>query len=259
MRRIRWLIAGGVASAGLLAVISLSRAADPSTLWHIVDDRCVPHEEQAHNPAPCAEVDLSHGREQGYVVLKDINGATQFLLMPTARIHGMESPEILAPETPNYWDLAWRARSFTEERLKHPLPRQDVSLAVNSALGRTQDQLHIHIDCVAPEVKAAIAAHIDDIGPEWAPFPVKLSGHEYQAMGIEQAELGHKDPFRLLADSSPAVAADMAHYTLVLVGAVFPGDVPGFVLLADHANLAVGNRASGEELQDHSCEVGNRS
>jgi CDP-diacylglycerol pyrophosphatase len=259
MRRFQWLVAGGVAATGLLVAVSLSRAADPSTLWHIVDDRCVPHEEQTHEPAPCAKVDLSHGREQGYVVLKDINGATQYLLMPTARIHGMESPEILAPEVPNYWELAWQARSYMEERLHHPVPRTDVSLAVNSSLGRTQDQLHIHIDCVAPEVKSALAAHINEIGPNWAPFPVSFAGHEYQAMRIEQAELGRTDPFRLLADSSPAVAADMGHYTLVLVGAVFPGDMPGFVLLADHANLAMGDRASGEELQDHSCQLGNQS
>ena len=168
---------------GLLAVVVAgfcafgpSRAADPNILWHIVDDQCVPHQQADHNPAPCSLVDLKQGRELGYVILKDIVGIAQFLLMPTARITGMESPELLAPGMPNYWDLAWRSRHFVDERLHTELPREAVSLAVNSMYGRTQNQMHIHIDCVRVDVRDAIAAHAAAIGPAWAPFPVTLAG-----------------------------------------------------------------------------------
>ncbi len=82
-----------------------AQAADPSALWHIDNGKCVPHMRESNDPAPCSIVDLT----VGYVVLKDIVGATQFLLMPTARISGIESPAVLAPDAPNYWDLAWRA------------------------------------------------------------------------------------------------------------------------------------------------------
>lgn len=47
----------------------------------------------------------------GYVVLKDLNGPLQYLLMPTYRINGTESPLLTDPSTPNFW-LAWQARDF---------------------------------------------------------------------------------------------------------------------------------------------------
>ena len=62
------------------------KAADPSALWKIDSGKCVPHMREAHAPAPCSIVNLA----TGYVVLKDIVGATQFLLMPTDRISGIE-------------------------------------------------------------------------------------------------------------------------------------------------------------------------
>src|SRR4051794_10314769 len=75
-------------------LISSAWAADPSALWNIDNGQCVPHMRQSNDPAPCSIVDLA----AGYVVLKDIVGATQFLLMPTARISGIESPAVLAPD-----------------------------------------------------------------------------------------------------------------------------------------------------------------
>ncbi len=46
----------------------------------------------------------------------------------------------------------------------------------------------------------------------------------------------------------------MGLHTLVATGATFPGGIDGFVLLDNHADLPL-DRASGEELQDHSCAV----
>jgi CDP-diacylglycerol pyrophosphatase len=200
-------------------------------------------------------VELENGVEKGYAVLKDIVGATQFLLIPTLRISGIESFSILDPDAPNYWDAAWRARYFVEERAQQPLPRDDISLAINSAVGRTQDQLHIHIDCVRADVKAALAAHQADITAVWTPFPVPLVGHTYRAMRVESDYLGDANPFRLLADSDPKIASDMGQYTLVVVGMTFTGGKPGFVVLDGHADAATGDHASGEELQDHACEL----
>ena len=67
------------------------------------------------------------------------------------------------------------------------------------------------------------------------------------AMRIDQPDLTHTNPFTLLADGIPGARADMAHYTLVLVGVA-----DGFVLLAGRA-AGITNRGSGEELQDHAC------
>jgi CDP-diacylglycerol pyrophosphatase len=51
----------------------------------------------------------------------------------------------------------------------------------------------------------------------------------------------------------------MGEQTLVVVGAEFVGGSPGFIILTDRVNLANGDNASGEELQDHGCAIGRSS
>jgi CDP-diacylglycerol pyrophosphatase len=126
-----------------------------------------------------------------------------------------------------------------------------VGLAINSSQGRSQQQLHIHIDCLREDVIAALKAAV--IGPAWAPLPTPLSGHPYRARWLPDAALAGTNPFKLLA---AAVGADaMAQQTLVVAGAVSHNGEPGFVLLADQADMATGDHASGAELEDHSCAV----
>ena len=233
-------------------------AVDPSALWKIVNAQCVPHEETKRDPTPCSAVDLAHGVDKGFAVLKDIVGVAQFLLIPTARISGIEDPAILAPEAANYWDPAWQGRHFMDERLHTALPRDAVSLAINSSLARTQNQLHIHIDCIRPDVQAALKANLDQVEGDWKPFPVPLAGHLYRSIRINQATLGGVDPFQLLADSDAQARGEMGLHTLVLVGVIYADGTAGFVLLDDHVDVASGDYAGGEQLQDHSCAVAAR-
>jgi CDP-diacylglycerol pyrophosphatase len=223
-----------------LLIVARHAGADADTLWHIVGGQCVSDEQQNHSPKPCAQVDLTGG----YAVLKDSDGATQFLLIPTARVSGIESPDILAPNAPNYWDAAWQARRFVEDNAHRQLPRDAIGLAINASDARSQDQLHIHVDCLRPDVRAALHEHADAIGANWERFPVPLAGHDYMAMRLTQEELGKTDPFMLLADGIQGARADMAHYTLVVAG-----DPDGFVLLAERA------RGHGEDLEDHDCAL----
>ena len=79
--------AAWLAVCAVLLLIPFSAAqADSDALWNILHNLCVPDEQQHGNPAPCAVVNLSGGEQHGYVLLKDIAGATQFLLMPTAKL-----------------------------------------------------------------------------------------------------------------------------------------------------------------------------
>ncbi len=229
----------------------VSRAdGDPGALWRIVHDQCVPDQLAHGDPAPCAEVDLGGASS----VLKDLVGATQFLLIPTQRVTGIEDPAVLVPGAPNYFAAAWRARSFVDERAGATLPREWVSLAINSASARSQDQLHIHVDCIRPDVHAALSEHGAAVGPDWTPFPVPLAGHRYDAMSISGEDLDAANPFVLLADGVPGAREDMASRTLVVVGSLGADGRPGFVILTDRADAATGDQAEGEQLQDHdSC------
>jgi len=226
------------------------RAADPDALWKIVHGQCVPSEGGGSGPAPCSLVDLA----DGYAVLKDIRGATQFLLIPTTRITGIEDPQLLAPGAANYWEFAWQARRLVTERAGRPVPREDVGLAINSVHGRSQNQLHIHIDCLSPETKRALGQQAGRIGRSWARLETPLAGHLYFAMRVEAADLSSIDPFRLVADGIP-LAANLGDETIVVAGAVLDDGKPGFYILDDHANVAEGDRGSGEELLDHQCLV----
>jgi CDP-diacylglycerol pyrophosphatase len=242
---------------GLLAVPAAAlalRVHDPSALWKIVHDHCVPNEAQHGMPAPCAVVDLRHGVAGGFVVLKDIVGATQYLVMPTARITGIEAPVLLEPGTPNYFADAWWARGFTERAAARRLPRSALSLAINSQFARSQNQLHIHIDCLRPDVRQVLLRLREHIGTRWTPLPVPLAGKRWWAMRVIGAELDGADPFKLLAAGRPGARAAMGRHGLVVVGADFAAG-PGFILLDNEVNPATGDRGSGERLQDHSCAL----
>ncbi|MET0475762.1 MAG: CDP-diacylglycerol diphosphatase [Mycobacterium sp.] len=220
-------------------------SSDPDALWRIVSTECVPNQLEHDDPAPCAAVD------DGSAVLKDLVGATQYLLIPTARSTGIEAPALLEPGAPNYFEDAWRARTFVDERAGWALPRDWVSLAINSAYARSQSQLHIHVDCVRADVRTALSEHAADVGGVWAPFPVPLAGHRYDAIAVDGDDLDAVNPFVLLADGIAGARGDMASRTLVAVGAVRPDGRPGFVILSDRADAGTGDLAEGEELQDH--------
>ena len=226
-------------------------AADPDVLWNIVSGQCVPNQQAKHDPSPCVSVDLTGG----YAVLKDQSGATQVLVIPTTRVTGIESPALLDPAAPNYWADAWNARHDVEQFAHREIPREDLALAVNSVYGRSQDQLHIHVDCIRPDVRDALNTAMDRIGPTWGRLDITLAGHRYKAMRIAGEELGDANPFKLLADGDPMARSDMGVETLVLAGAVFADGSPGFILLSDRFDPSMHDAASGESLMDHGCQV----
>jgi CDP-diacylglycerol pyrophosphatase len=238
-------IAAWVGSAGP------APAANPDALWEIVSEKCVPDQQQHHDPSPCAEVDLASGVARGHVVLKDLEGATQFLLIPTARVAGIESPALLAPGAPNYWAPAWRARRFVIARAHRRLPRDAIGLAVNSVKARSQNQLHIHVDCVRPDLRRYLARHAARLSRHWSRLKLEFNGRRYLALRLASPDLRGVDPFRLLARGIAAARRDMADWTLVAVGA----KSGGFVLLAGHVDAATNDDGSGEDLLDHSCAL----
>lgn len=233
---------------GALACLSAApaQAAHPNALWRVVHGLCLRDMRLRGRPAPCLAVDLS----RGVAVVPDPQRATQVLLVPTARLPGIESPLLLRDGRPNYWQAAWEARWFVQRRAGRPLPRDLVAMAINSARSRSQNQLHIHVDCVRPEVRAALVARDAQIGPAWRTFPVVLRDQVWKVRKLRGAELGRRDPFRLLASGDPAARRGMGLYALAVVGATFPDGSPGFYLLSTSRG-----QAFGEVLLDHRCAV----
>ncbi|MCD0492480.1 CDP-diacylglycerol diphosphatase [Chromobacterium violaceum] len=243
----------GVSLCGLLlAGASFYALADGDALWRIVGGQCVPAQQGQGLPGPCAEVKL----QQGVAVLKDRNGPLQYLLIPTDKVSGIESPRLLGDDVPAYWRAAWQARRYLDARRGQPLPRLALSLAINSEYGRSQNQLHIHISCTDPTVRQQVDDLADGLKRRWRQLPVELKGHAYWARRVDADQNGDPldDPFRLLANELPGARAEMGRYGMAMLPARF-ADGEGFVLLATRSDLLEINRGSAEELQDHDCRI----
>jgi CDP-diacylglycerol pyrophosphatase len=252
-------------TCALLALLLASCASQPPSLppppvhpngqalWRIIHDQCVPDQRAHDDPAPCTLVSMSEGEAHGFVVLKDRDGVAQFLVMPTAKITGIEDPAILAPDAPNYFAIAWKADRYVEGRLGHALDRTQISVAVNSLYGRSQDQLHLHVDCLDASVGEALGASPIPHDGRWA--SVELKGRGYRVRWLDDGALETTNPFKLLASSVPGARHSMGAWTLALVGARGPDGAQGFYLLADRADPATNDHGSAEQLQDHACGV----
>jgi CDP-diacylglycerol pyrophosphatase len=233
-----------------LAVVAIYwwlKPSHPDALWRIVSQQCLPNQQQRHHPAPCTQVD----RAAGFVVLKDRNGPLQYLLMPTAKITGIESPQLLATTTPNFFQQAWQARRFMAQKYAKPIDDADISLAINSEYGRTQNQLHIHISCLSPAIKSRLTQLAPGVGQRWQSLPGGLLNHDYLARRVTPEQLAQQGAFRLLASGVADAEQHMGRFGLAMT-ALPDGD---FLLLATERNLLRLNLASAEEIQDHHCRL----
>ncbi len=257
----RWLTACSIAALFLLPALAIARPAwhreNPNVLWHFVHDLCQPKgERNIYPPTPCIEVDHADNPARGHVVFKDRDGRHQYLVLPLARITGIEDPLLLKAATPNYLAAAWTARLYVEAALHRRVPRDVISLVVNSAYGRTQDQLHVHVDCIRADVHAQLQRMMPDIKPHWHMLPEPLprqGGQPYMARWLSGATFT-TSPFRLLARALPPNDR-MARHSLVVVGAWDARGRPGFILLSARADTALGRVGNSDNLQDRRCTL----
>ena len=249
MRRVRYFLLALLVAilAALAGGYYWLHSGNPDALRKIVLQQCVPHQQQQQNPSPCAEVNL----KGGYVLFKDRNGPLQYLLMPTYRINGTESPLLTEPQTPNFFWLAWQSRNFMSMKRGVEVPDSAISLTINSPTGRTQNHFHIHISCLRADVREKLDANQGQISTQWLPFPGGLEGHEYLARRVTEAELVKHSPFMMLAQELPEAREHMGRFAMAMA----QQSDGSFVLLATERNLLVLNRASAEELQDHQCDI----
>jgi CDP-diacylglycerol pyrophosphatase len=252
-----------IACAALLAWLGAwapalpARDKDPNALWAMVHNQCVPASQRGQLPAPCASVVPAGGGPLGYAILKDRHGPAQYLLIPTARISGIESPLLLRAGAINYFAAAWQARGYVRAALHRSLPREAISLAINSRDGRSQEQLHIHIDCLGMDVYTAINSALPRIDARWSALPLTLAGNPYRAIYLPGRELT-ANPFALVAATLPDPRA-MGAQTIAVVAVDDPRRGAGFVVLAGRSDLARGDHGSAEDLQDHGCRIAGAS
>jgi CDP-diacylglycerol pyrophosphatase len=213
----------------------------------LIVQQCVQNWQQHSNPAPCERVSLADPQlvDSGYALLEDPDGGAHYLLIPTKAMAGVDSSELLDPDSPNYFAEAWHARDLLGKFVGHSVPRTDIGLVINTRSTRTYDQFHIHIECLRADVAESLRALSGQMKPTWS--PITVGGATFQAMQILGDGLDGSNLFETLASMKPDVAQHMGDYTLVAVGAEFPSGL-GFILLT-------GTGPTGEFLLDSRCLV----
>ncbi|CCG85481.1 CDP-diacylglycerol phosphotidylhydrolase [Erwinia piriflorinigrans CFBP 5888] len=228
-----------------LFCIALNYNSKSDKLWQIISQQCIPEQQFHGHPEPCRQVNIANG----YVVMKDQNGPLQFLLMPVAKISGIESQKLQNPATPNFFSEAWRARHFMEEKRGVRIDDSNYSLAINSRWGRSQNQLHIHISCLRPDIRQRLDALSSTLNATWQTH--QLGEHEYQLRVVTRDEFKRTSPFIRLANELPGARDDMGSYGMAVAAL---GDGKRVLMVVKRHLLSL-NLASAEELQDHSCAL----
>jgi len=219
---------------------------DANGLWKVVGGQCVPNARETGKPAPCARVDF----QKRYAILKDIVGRAQYLLIPTDRVSGIESPHILYAGSPEYWAAAWDAGSYVDARLRTPLPSYLLGLEINSSTRRSQNQLHIHIDCMRTDIAEALAAHRADTPGAWT--WISLDGKRYRVTRVTSLR-DADNPFRVVARDLGSQQS-MADQTILVTGAGPDASRDGW-LVVNSASDVEGGTGTAEGLLDHACKL----
>jgi CDP-diacylglycerol pyrophosphatase len=216
-------------------------------LRQIVQQQCVVNWIEHHDPAPCDRVFLADEKNvgSGYAIVADSKGAAHYLLVPTQTMQGIDGEELLDPDLPNYFAEAWKARDVITKFVGHAVPRTAIGLVINNVHSRTQNQFHIHIDCLRQDVVATLQGAAEHVTAKWD--SIKVAGASYEAMRIEGLSLDGVSPLDLVTQLGPEVRHHLGDYTVVVAGMQYKSGA-GFMLLA-------GTGATGELLLDSSCAV----
>ena len=216
-------------------------------LRDMVQNQCLVNWRAHHDPAPCARIVLAGAQPDspGYAVVEDRESGAHYLLVPLQTMSGTDSSELLDPDLPNFFAEAWSARDLLSKYVGHAVPRTAVGLALNTARERDQNQFHLHIECLRPEVAEALRAGAANVKNQWS--PITVVGSTYQAMRVADPSLDATNPFELLAKLSTEARHHMETYTLLVAGMQYP-DGAGFMILT-------GTGPTAQLLLDPGCTV----
>ena len=217
-----------------------------SALWQVVHKLCLPMHRTLGLSLPCLAVD----DKRGFVVIRAPGDATRIIVVPTVRMEGIESPSLLKDDAPNYWAYAWEERGRVAAAAPRLLGWEDIGMAINSRPGRTQDQMHIHVDCLDPRLKKALAgAKLS--AQRWSTLNLRPWAGRYRAKRLAAEGLEH-NLFLTVAKEIPGARMSMGLQTIAVAGVTDSKGEREFVLLEK------GRGGSAEELLDHDCRAEQR-
>jgi CDP-diacylglycerol pyrophosphatase len=144
----------------------------------------------------------------------------------------------------DFWEYGWfRSQQYPGQ------PAARIGLAINSEYSRSQNQFHIHISCVRPDVRQALES--GDI-PMYPAQAVTLHlgpyGNAYEAVKVSGLS-GANSPFKVIQDI-PGVRGHMADQSVAVLGS--PKANEYYVVDTQRSGS---NPGHAEELLDQTCQM----
>lgn len=230
------------ADAGLLERIVGGFSRD--SLWKNVQERCLVPPTPSHTD--CVIVD----RTQGFVLYKDMIGASHYLVIPDQAVAGVDDPRVWKDSQRNAWAFGWQARDVVGKAVGHALPDTLLGLAINARASRSQDQLHIHLDCISERARDFLAN--GDIGTQWR--DLSFNGKSVRAMLIpaDQPSLS-VNPFGLVRQD---VGGDIADRGVFMAYVKPASGTAGFVVVDEPVDKVRGSNGHASDFLDRGCKLG---
>jgi len=239
-RRLLWLLMLGMALTG---------CASRDLLRQVTTGLCVPNARLIGLAAPCRQV----VEDPGFAVLRAPGERQHFILVPLRPLRGLESPALWQPGQPNWFGPAWRQRWYLSAWGRAPVADERIALALNAPSGRSQDQLHVHLACLRPEVREQLWRLAPALDDHWRALPKALAGSRYQARRLSETQLLATNFFQALASQPPYPLPD-PRLSLAVVALPSRDASRQFLLLAGRAGSQPGDQGSAERLLAADCQ-----
>jgi len=241
-------------SLPLVITLLLVGCARSDALWTVTHDLCMNNYHYRRDPAPCQQIYLPQDSTQGYSIIQNPRHRLHFILVPTVAMSGIESIALTRPGRPDYFGYAWLMRYRLMAAYGARVPEDRLGMALNSAYGRSQNQLHIHLTCLREDVYRQLQAERPYINNDWRPLPDRLLNHTYYARRVMQPTAMGIYPVASVARHFRLSPSQLAESGVALIPATFSGE-KGFILLTTRRGWDKGNRASVESLLDKRCAI----
>jgi len=217
-------------------------------LRQVTTGLCAPNARLTGFATPCRQV----VGDPGFAVLRAPGERQHFILVPLRPLRGLESPALWQPGQPNWFGLAWRQRWYLSAWGQAAVADERIALALNAPSGRSQDQLHVHLACLRPELRRQLQRLAPGLDEHWRVLPEALAGSRYQARRLSETQLLAADFFPALASQPPYPLPDL-RLSLALVALPSRDASRQFLLLAGRAGSQPGDLGSAERLLAADC------
>ena len=240
------LVASGQACAdpGLLERMVGGFSRD--SLWKNVQERCLTPATPTHSD--CVIVD----RQRGFVLYKDMIGASHYLVIPVRPVSGVDDARVWSDREHNAWAFGWAARDTVGKAIGRALPDTLLGLAINARAARSQDQLHIHLDCISESARDFLANSAFD--RQWRsltfrgkPVRVRLIPSDDPVLAVDPFDVVRED---LGVDGKIADRGVFLGYVRPLQGQA------GFVVVDEPVDKAGGANGHASDFLDRGCKLG---